>query len=215
MRHIPKQVVYLSALLFCVKLAACGSPLRNSSIDPSLPQNKKLFDADAPETKSEEVTLRISAEKQACDAGWGFTSCFIADGQLLYEGIHGWNFEWGFVTDLVVKIETFSNAAEDAPSRRIELVEVIERSAVAAGTQFTFKVPQKIFTGDSFIQDGQSTKYSLLGEKDFACIDVAICDEIQRALTADDCMNLKMKHEGIDKPLSAISVEACTDKNAE
>lgn len=88
---------------------------------------------------SELITMRIQANKVACDGYEGNNSCFMVQKgasigtdfwEQLKEPIDGFNFEAGFSYDVQIKIELRENPNADQSQFQYHLVKIISKTKV-------------------------------------------------------------------------------------
>lgn len=124
-----------------------------------------------------EETITVDHYKSTC-TGLGPLLCMNVDGQLQYDGIVGFQFEWGYRYRLRVKIETIDNPPADASSQRVTLVEQLEKTRVPEGTEFSLRV-----YGNAYVKPGATTAFSLIDDTSLECEPNATCQAITEGLS--------------------------------
>lgn len=89
------------------------------------------------EEGSELITMRIQANKVACDGFDGNTTCFMVQKgasigtdfwEQLNEPIEGFNFEPGYTYDVQIKVVLRENPSEDQSRFQYNLVKIISKT---------------------------------------------------------------------------------------
>ena len=88
---------------------------------------------------SKTVQLTILPYKMPC-VGEGIRLCILVkenagEQQFFYNAIEGFNYEWGYTHELLVRTETIENPAADGSSIRYKLEKVVSKTAASAGTE--------------------------------------------------------------------------------
>ena len=120
--------------------------------------------------------------------------------------VNGFNYEWGYTHRLTVRQEQIPNPPQDAPSVRYELIRIIDKQRVAAGTLFDISM-----TTDYGIQKVADGQYLLYDDKAFSCV-LADCATLDSILAQDLAVLLEFQHA--DDPADALLLTQikCSDQ---
>lgn len=139
-----------------------------------VPISALLLAACQPQSDAEVVTMQLAASKAPC-YGVGLRACLQQrqpdDTQtLFYAPIAGFDYQWGYEYELLVRVEEAEEVPADASSLTYTLEEVVEQQPVADGTVFDF-------SGKPVVINQLDGNYQLFGEP-FACDDRQLCERM-------------------------------------
>jgi len=157
------------------------------------------------EEEAKEVSLRVNHYRQTA-IGVDKTLVFLVQEDekvgsnawdYLYDGIAGFNYEYGTIYDLKVIKRSISNPPSDGSSIEYELKEIISETPASDGSSFelTLKSVSQI-DPPNFVFGGLEEGYSLLGEVEINC-DI-LCDELAEKLVTEDELNGRFVHQTPD-----------------
>jgi hypothetical protein len=86
-----------------------------------------------------------------------------------YDGIHGFEFRWGVIQTVKVRIETVPNPPQDSSSESWHLEETLSTTPVPEGTTFELALTNEYLTGD------QAEGFKLLYAEPLACATESVC----------------------------------------
>ena len=152
--------------------------------------------------------LFIKHHLQEC-VGVGPRTCMLtrpsANGNwnLMYSGIQGFDYEWGFDYEVRVRSRGIENPPADASSRVYELVSIISKTPVLPGTLFDFTL--RFGSGIEPISDGL---YRLYGGRELSCLQ-ADCQLLEELQTQGMAVLLELAHDAAG-PLHLSQIK-CAD----
>lgn len=106
------------------------------------------------------------------------------DWQNHYSGITDFDYEWGHVYDLRVKIRTIDNPPQDASSIEYVLEEIISKQKVASDRTFIVQLKSSFPNTPDFVEIGSDAQYWLLKEHVIDCANH--CDQLDEFLVHED-----------------------------
>lgn len=122
-----------------------------------------------------------------------------AEQSYFYNGIDGFQQEWGHRYEVRVLVTEVANPPADGSSLNYELIEVISDEVI--DERFSLTLSDEFIDGDPGTQ-----AFSLLGYRDVACADTAVCDTIVDALPGDGQVQVELGHSASESaPLTAYS----------
>ena len=126
-----------------------------------------------------------------------------ADWTLMYSGIQGFDYEWGFDYEVRVRWRGVDNPPADASSRVYELRSINSKTPVAPGTLFDFTL--RFGSGVEPVSDGL---YRLYGGKEFGCAQ-ADCQSLEALQAQGMAVLLEFAHDAAG-PLQLTQIK-CAD----
>lgn len=153
--------------------------------------------------------LFVAPARQACE-GVAPQLCYVTtveggEAQLFYEGIEGFEYEWGVFYKIVVETEEIENPPADASSIRYTLVDVLDEEIVDPGTAFSLELPANA------IEKLDENLYEFYGEKAFTCAPSVNCAVLDNVITdgGQDTINLTMVFPTVvGSPLIVAQIDA-------
>ncbi|SFF31284.1 DUF4377 domain-containing protein [Sunxiuqinia elliptica] len=123
--------------------------------------------------------------------------------------ISGFEYELGYIYDIVVQKEKIENPMVDMPSVKYSLVKVNSKSKVPQETTFTITLAINYFNGfESLVVENESSNYTLLGETEIDCGE--LCDALEENIKNENGMVGTFKH--IDrKTIQLLELEVQED----
>ena len=157
------------------------------------------------EDEAKEVNLRVNHYKQTA-IGVDKTMAFLVQEDekigsstwdYLYDGIAGFNYEYGTIYDLKVIKRSISNPPADGSSIEYELKEIISETPASDGSTFelTLRSVSQI-DPPNFVFGGLEEGFSLLGEVEINC--ETLCDELSEGLVTEDELKGRFVHQAPD-----------------
>ncbi len=135
------------------------------------------------ETPAQTVTVEVAPYKQPC-VGVGPMLCSWVsidggDWQFFYNGIAGFDFQWGHSYTLTVSVEQVANPPADGSSLRYSLISVDSDSGYQSGLTFEMQMPTVL------VQPVSDGLFSLGGEIEFTCADPLQCSALGTFLSSN------------------------------
>jgi hypothetical protein len=129
------------------------------------------------------------------------------DFDFLYQGIEGFDYQWGFVYHIEVEEHSVSNPPADGSSIRIELRKQISRTRADPGTEFDL-----VLTGSAgSVVEVATGRYRLLGWPDFSCGLGVSCPDLAARLLAGKRVHFRFAHPATSSDaLTVLSWDECT-----
>jgi hypothetical protein len=143
---------------------------------------------------SENKFLRIKPYKMECE-GFYLTQCYmVSDAQqstahYFYDQIEGFNFEWGYSYELLVRVTSEPVAWADASDKNFSLVEIISQSQYLAVENFDYIARY----ADNSISKIAPGTYELVGGQLMTC-ESEICASIDSALEQNHSALLSLQY---------------------
>ena len=143
---------------------------------------------------SMERKMFIEHYKSSCQ-GVAYQTCLLTRESELspwdyfYDGIEGFEYEWGYRYELRVLVVEVPDPPADASSLAYSLLEVLRKERVDVDTPFEFP----LLPFDEFSQRLSDTEFSLGYENSFTC-DLSTCDTVESLLTQQSGMVLEFIH---------------------
>ncbi len=147
----------------------------------------------------ETVNLRINHFKQTA-VGEGYYLVLLVqedekigsdEWTFLYTYINGFNFEWGYVYDIVADKKKINNPPADGSSFSYELVEIKSKTKIDPNTVFPINLK---WYGNIFVYGDIETGFSLLDEIPINCDN--LCTDFFDALDTEDEVKGEFIHQG-------------------
>lgn len=132
------------------------------------------------------------------------------DWQYFYDGIEGFNFEWGYTYKLRVKVTEISNPPADGSSVEYSLLEVLKKEKALHTETFDY------FTrySSSTITKISENTYQILGEKTFNC-SAPDCSSIDSLVAQESAILFEFTHqENPTEPLALSQIKCSTSLDA-
>jgi hypothetical protein len=111
-------------------------------------------------------------------------------GELLYNHIEGFTYEWGYIYDIIAEEYALSDPPQDASSRRLVLKRVTGKVRVAEGTEFDL-----VLSGEGTAPVlATSGVYTFLGDGTFSCAIAAECEALVAAVEQHKPVSVRFAH---------------------
>ena len=102
-----------------------------------------------------------------------------------YSPIEDFDYEWGFLYDLIVEQEEIENPPADASSIRQILKEVVRKEPIGSDVNFEIDLRWPLNKGaDLFVMGDAQSGYFLINDIAIDCSD--LCDDLEAALNTTD-----------------------------
>ena len=124
-----------------------------------------------------------------------------ADAQILYGSIEGFDYEWGYEYELLVRVASEASQLADALQPSHQLVEVISKSDYPYQQSFEYAAR---YTQESLVKVAPG-EYLLAGYQTLLC-DATSCPSIESALTQNQSALLRIQYG--DQPGEALRLVA-------
>lgn len=153
-----------------------------------------------------EVSLQVDHYKVPCQ-GESLQSCLLTqeDGgkqQLEYDGISGFNYQWGHRYVIRARISS-TIAAADGSSLKKNLLEIVSDELVPAGTPFSITLKS---SSEFAAVQKNGAQYVLLTEQAMTC-QPAVCQALDTALGSQGTVGLDLQQPGSPGgPLQLVAV---------
>jgi len=119
-----------------------------------------------------------------------------------FDPIDGFDYQWGFDYELLIRVTELEDVPADASSLRYELIEVVSQSDYQAGETFNFTAT----SGSESVRFVEPGVYRLAGLKELTCEPVA-CDSIDSAIEQEQTMLLNFQYgEQPGEPLQLLAL---------
>lgn len=167
--------------------------------------------SDSPKTEIKEIY--IDHYKAEC-YGFALSLCMrskLAVGDewsLFYEQIEGFNYEWGYVYKLKVKITDVVNPPEDGPAKIYRLIEVLSKENEPSTTLFDIAASRV----SDLVINLSAGLYELYGEKEFSCMPVD-CSSLESLLIQDMAILFEFSHNADpSSPMTLIQIKCSSSR---
>lgn len=147
---------------------------------------------DSSDVDGEIKTFELAAYKQECGALFFFTLCprgrslGTTQWRGMVAGTGGLDFEWGYEYTIRVRDTPIENPPADSYGFTRELVEVVRKTPVASGTEFTIESRASDPLGSAiYIEKLQEGKYLFYRNTEVECFSPQTCDRLDAAIEMD------------------------------
>jgi hypothetical protein len=154
--------------------------------------------------------IEVNHYRQSC-SGMSAQLCYLtrdvgeADWSYFYDGIDGFEFEWGHSYRLTVIEHTIANPPADGSSVETTLEQIVDDQVVPAGTTFNFNVAvsDHLIQRDAEGQGGQFTDGKL-----FICDTPEVCDDLDALLSGSADFEVVFQHaDDVSDPLIVVDTQ--------
>ena len=164
----------------------------------------------APESHTRR-TLVIEHHAEECTGFW-LQLCLLTrapgESELLrhYGGIEGFQFQWGYTSEVQVEDRPVPNPPADGSSVRTVLVRVASRERVPEGTEFGMFLT----SGEGRVVEVEPNRYRFYDSAEFTCGEGLDCSALREQILAGNRMRYRFRHPAAPElPLTLVSWEMC------
>jgi hypothetical protein len=130
-----------------------------------------------------------------------------------YDQIDGFDYEWGYVYKLKIRVYELYEALEDASRYKYILDEVISKEQQPTRNTFDFVVSRS-YGPTQIIVEQDTGIYELYGEKTFECAP-EMCSVVESLITQDCAILFEFSHsETPSDPLRLVQIKCSSSREA-
>lgn len=155
------------------------------------------------------ITVVVSHYRVPC-FGAGLQLCYLikknnqSEWEFLYEGIEGFQYEWGKVYELAVEEIQRKNVMSDQSPVTYKLIRVVSKTDFPANQTFPLVVKDTDMTA---VRKDANGKLSLLGQYPIRCSSDALCEELEKELQSQQKVICFFQHAEDKRSLILQSIE--------